>query len=76
LTSLTLFELFTFRTFIEAADDYLRDREAIDAAFIFKTEDELDQSLAYLVSNLESLYDDDDDYLCFFDKFVQKVAIF
>jgi hypothetical protein len=28
------------------------------------------------VSNLESLYDDDDDYLCFFDKFVQKVAIF
>ena len=30
-------------------DNFLRDRGAIDAAFIFKNEAELDQSLAFLV---------------------------
>lgn len=37
--------------FVKAADDYLHDREAIDAALIFKTEAELDQSLYYLIGN-------------------------
>jgi hypothetical protein len=37
--------------FVKAADDYLHDREAIDAALIFKTEQELDQSLYYLIGN-------------------------
>lgn len=36
---------------LQAADDYLYDREAIDAALIFKTEAELDQSLYYLIGN-------------------------
>ncbi len=37
--------------FVKAGDDYLHDREAIDAALIFKTENELDQSLYYLIGN-------------------------
>ena len=36
---------------LKAADDYLRNREALDAALIFETEDELDQSLYYLIGN-------------------------
>jgi hypothetical protein len=34
---------------LKAGDDYLRDRNAIDAALIFKTESDLEQSLSYLV---------------------------
>ena len=35
----------------QAADDYLHDRSAIDAALIFQTEMRLDQSLYYLIGN-------------------------
>ena len=37
--------------FVKAADDYLSDNKAIDAALIFKTEAELDQTLYYLIGN-------------------------
>ena len=36
---------------IQAADDYLSDNEAVDAALIFKTEAELDQTLYFLIGN-------------------------
>ena len=37
--------------FVKAADDYLHDREAIDAALIVKTKQEWDQTLYYLNGN-------------------------
>ncbi len=40
---------------VKAADEFLRDRDAIDAALIFKTEAELEQSLSYLVNILGTL---------------------
>ena len=36
---------------MQAADDYLGDNEAVDAALILKTEAELDQTLYYLIGN-------------------------
>ena len=37
--------------FVKSADDYLRDRDAIDAALIFKDETDLDESLYWLIGN-------------------------
>ncbi len=37
--------------FVQAADDYLRDRGAIDAALVFSDEPQLDQSLYFLIGN-------------------------
>lgn len=36
---------------LQAADDYLRDREAMDAALLFETESQLDQSLYFLIGH-------------------------
>ena len=36
---------------VQAADDYLRDRDAIDAALLFGSEVQLDQSLYFLIGN-------------------------
>ena len=37
--------------FVRAGDDYLRDRDAVDAALIFETEAELDESLYWIIGN-------------------------
>ena len=37
--------------FVKAADDYLGDNEAVDAALILKSEAELDQTLYFLIGN-------------------------
>ena len=39
--------------FVEAADNFLSKREAIDAALVFETEAELDQSLYFIIGNYE-----------------------
>ena len=39
--------------FVEAADNFLSQRDAIDAALVFETETELDQSLYFIVGNYE-----------------------
>ncbi len=39
--------------FVQAADDFLYQREALDSALIFQTETELDQSLYYIIGNYE-----------------------
>ena len=39
--------------FVEAADNFLSQRDAIDAALVFETEKELDQSLYFIVGNYE-----------------------
>lgn len=41
----------TIDVFPQAADDYLTSMDAVDAALIFKTEAELDQTLYYLIGN-------------------------
>ena len=46
-----MINIFDFSRLFKAADQYLHDREAIDAALIFKTESELDQSLYWLIGN-------------------------
>ncbi len=48
---LPLLLLFFNVVVVKAADEFLRDREATDAALIFKTEAELEQSLSYLVKH-------------------------
>jgi len=37
--------------FVKSADDFLRDRDAIDAALIFKDETDLDESLYWIIGN-------------------------
>ena len=37
--------------FVKSADDFLRDRDAIDAALIFKDEHALDESLYWIIGN-------------------------
>ena len=39
--------------FVEAADNFLTKRDAIDAALVFETESELDQSLYFIIGNYE-----------------------
>lgn len=41
----------TNHQFVQAADDYLKDRDAIDAALVFQSEIDLDQSLYFLIGN-------------------------
>ena len=37
--------------FVQAADDFLRSQDSVDAALIFETQDKLDQSLYYIIGN-------------------------
>ena len=37
--------------FVQAADDFLRSQDSVDAALIFETQEQLDQSLYYIIGN-------------------------